>query len=352
MKFIHIADVHFDKPLTVLEKNGLAEVRRLEQRRAFHELIEYIKKNDVSYLFIAGDLYEHEYIRRSTIEYINDCFKEIENTTIYITPGNHDPYLENSYYQQFHWNQNVHIIKGQETIENKDFTLYGYGFTDFYSESITLPKILDKNKINILLMHADVNGSTKSVGEYNPILESTLKNSEFDYVALGHIHKQDRNNVKMVYPGSMFAGGFDELGTHGMIEGNISDETKEVKIYYRELDHQEFIKQEINIENIVSKEELIETINVRTRENNKYYEYILIGNRQIEIDTNELLKYIEDKSVIKIKDNTMLPYDLKKIAEESSLKGIFVKEMLSKIKEDESNKEAILKMIGIGLDAM
>ena len=71
----------------------------------------YIKENDIKYLFIAGDLYEQKYIKKSTIEYINNLFKEIPETKIFISPGNHDPLLKNSYYNNFLWNNNVHIFK-------------------------------------------------------------------------------------------------------------------------------------------------------------------------------------------------------------------------------------------------
>ena len=83
MKFIHIADMHFDKPFTILEKNGLSESRRIEQRNVFTKMINYIKQNNIEYLFIAGDLYEHEYVRKSTIEFVNNCFKQLENTKVY-----------------------------------------------------------------------------------------------------------------------------------------------------------------------------------------------------------------------------------------------------------------------------
>ena len=36
------------------------------------EILEYIKKENIPYFFIAGDLYEQEYIKKSTIEYIKD----------------------------------------------------------------------------------------------------------------------------------------------------------------------------------------------------------------------------------------------------------------------------------------
>lgn len=352
MKFIHIADMHFDKPFTILEKNGLTEYRRLEQRNAFNKMIEYIKENNIDYLLIAGDLYEHEYVRKSTIEYINNCFKQIENTKIYIVPGNHDPYINSSYYKQYAWNENVKIFENIEKVANENIDIYGFGFTDFFSNEVQLPEDLNKEKVNILLMHSDLNASTKDVGNYNPIPESTFKNSEFDYVALGHIHKKNIENNKMIYPGSMISGGFDELGSHGMIEGTIDVESKKVDIKFIPLDEKEFIKENIDVSNINSKEELIEEINSLNRENNGYYEYILSGNKNIEIDVNEVLKYITDKKVIKIKDNSRLHYDLEKIAKEGNLKGIFVKELLDQIEENESNKEEILKVIEIGLNAM
>ena len=81
MKFIHIADMHFDSPFVNLsDKENLGDLRRLEQRRVFKKIIEYIKENDIKYLFISGDLYEHKYIKKSTIEYINNLFKEIPRT--------------------------------------------------------------------------------------------------------------------------------------------------------------------------------------------------------------------------------------------------------------------------------
>lgn len=353
MKFVHIADMHFDKPFTILEKNKLTETRRLEQRNAFNKMIEYLKENNIDYLFIAGDFYEHEYIRNSTIEYINQKFKEIENTTkVFISPGNHDPYINNSYYNKFEWNKNVKIFTNLEKIEEQDINIYGYGFTDFSSNEVELSQNLDKSKINILLMHADLNGSTKDVGEYNPILENTLRNTEFDYIALGHIHKRNMDNLKMVYPGSMIAGGFDELGKHGMIEGEINTQTKEINIKFISLDDKEFVKEVFDVSNINSEEELIEKINSLTREDNKYYEYVLSGNRNINMDINKILKHIEDKNVIKLKDTSKLQYDLEKISKERSLKGIFVRELLEQIEEDNSNKEEIYRVIELGLNAM
>ena len=112
MKFVHIADMHFDSPFSNLADNKiLGDKKKLEQRQVFREIIEYIKENEISYLFISGDLYENEHIRETTIEYINKLFKEIPNTQIFITPGNHDPYTKNSYYNKYKWSENVKIFE-------------------------------------------------------------------------------------------------------------------------------------------------------------------------------------------------------------------------------------------------
>ena len=53
MKFVHIADIHFDSPFVNLsDKEGLGNLRRLEQRKALKKAIEYIKENNIKYLFI------------------------------------------------------------------------------------------------------------------------------------------------------------------------------------------------------------------------------------------------------------------------------------------------------------
>lgn len=138
MKFAHVADMHFDTAFTFLEtKKEIGDKRRLEQREVFKKMIQEIQRREIPYLFISGDLYEQKYIKETTIEYINNLFKEIPNTKIFISPGNHDPYIANSYYAKFNWAPNVHIFKGEiEKIETEEADIYGVGFTDYYEGGI------------------------------------------------------------------------------------------------------------------------------------------------------------------------------------------------------------------------
>ena len=355
MKFIHIADMHFDSPFKNLaDKPGLGDKMRMEQRRAFKQVIEYIQENKIPYLFISGDLYEQKYIRKSTIEYINNLFKEIPNTKIFISPGNHDPYIKNSYYNQLEWNKNVKIFTDNaEKVETDEADIYGCGFNDFYCDKSRIVdfKIEDRSKINILVIHGSVNASETLEKSYNPMARNAIKEKGFDYVALGHIHKrEDSSNI--VYPGSTVPMGFDELGEHGMIIGEI--EKNKLNLQFKKIAEIEFEEKYLDCTEIISQEELIEKINSLKLKDNKLYKIILNGKRNFEINTYFLFKFNLNEKIIKIKNKTKPNYDLQSISNETTLKGLFTKEMLNRLEnaENEEQKEVIEKAIELGLEVL
>lgn len=356
MKFVHIADMHFDSPFTLLSSRAdLGEIRRVDQRKAFKKVIEYIKENKVPYLFIAGDLYEQEYIRQSTIEFINNLFLEIPETTIFITPGNHDPYLSNSYYNKYNWSKNVKIFNSEiEKIELQEFNLYGYGFSDYYciNSEIENIKLDNTEKINILLTHGSLDGGYSDDKNYNTMSSKKLKDIGFDYIALGHIHKCNisKENKNIIYPGSTISMGFDELGEHGMIVGDISKNN--LQLEFIKLDEKEFKEINIDISETSTLEELIEKINeIKLKENN-LYKIILIGKRKFEINIYKLFKLIENINILKIKDKTILDYNLGEIANDFTLKGIFAKEMIKKLEEGNIDNNILERAIEIGINIL
>ena len=339
MKFVHLADVHFDAPFkTITDRAELGTTRRLEQREAFKNVIEFIKENKVECLFICGDLYEQEYIKKSTINYINDLFKEIRNTQIFIIPGNHDPYINNSYYKSFEWSENVKIFtENVEKVENEDICIYGYGFNNYEMNLNQLKNINieNKDKINILITHGTIINGNEVNGIYNPISKNELLSKGFDYIALGHIHKRDE-----FYPGSLISMGFDELGEHGFIYGEINE--KGINTTFIRADKRELKEIDLDVSNIYSEDELIEKLNLINTEDN-LYKVNLIGERNFIINLD--IKLIQ-KNIIKIKDNTNLKVEIKE--NNNTLKGIIVKQLNRKIENEEINEkeyDEILELI-------
>jgi len=353
MKFVHIADMHFDTTFDSLKENQ-GEKRRLEQREAFSKMIEYIKLNKIPYLFISGDLYEQKYIRESTIEFINNKFKEISETMVFIAPGNHDPYLKNSYYSNYNWAKNVTIFNNKiEKISLEEVDVYGYGFNDFYCNAVEFSdfQIENKDKVNILVMHATLDGSMSAEKVYNPITTNLFKSKGFDYVALGHVHKNNiAENNNIIYPGSMISMGFDELGEHGMVVGEITKDNLNIELV--SLDVKEFVEYEIDVTEIASKEALVEALNDLFVPENNFYKVMLVGTRNFEINIQNIMKLVENVRILKVKEQTKLKYDLEEISKEISLRGFFVKNLLEKKESGQYVDKEIEKALEIGLEIL
>ena len=115
-----------------------------------------------------------------------------------------------------------------------------------------------------------------------------------------------------------------------MIVGELN---QDLKLEFIPLDDEEFTISEINVDNLGSKEELIEKINTLNINPNEYVEIILKGGRNFEIDKYDILKYIQNDRIIKIKDETRLSRDLEKIANESTLRGLFGKRNVGKTRK-------------------
>ena len=118
------------------------------------------------------------------------------------------------------------------------------------------------------------------------------------------------------------------------------------------MDEKEFAEINLNISEIYSEEELIEKINLIVLEENKYYKIILEGNKNTEVNTNKILKNINKKNILKIKDLSKVKIDLNKIKEENNLKSYFIKEILELQKENNYTDKEIENAIQIGLQAI
>lgn len=357
MKFVHLADLHLDAKFDSLSSiDGLPQKRRLEQRKALKDVVEYIKENDIKLFLISGDLYEQNYIRKSSIEYVNKLFEEIPDTQIFIAPGNHDPYIKNSFYSTYTWSKNVHIFNENiEKIDFEDAHIYGFGFTDFYCKQSEIEEIQveEPDDINILITHGSLDGGSDDLREYNPLRQSKLKQLDFDYIALGHIHKpyyNEEKNQKIFYPGSTISLGFDELGEHGILVGDI--EKDELKVKFMTIDPRQYEEKEIDITEITSNEEVLEKLQNLVLNNENLYKIILVGKRYFTLNIDEIKKLNSRENIVKIKDKTKVGIDIERIAEENNVRGIFVRNMLERKERENLDEDFIEKAIEIGLEVL
>ena len=138
-----------------------------------------------------------------------------------------------------------------------------------------------------------------------------------------------------------------------MIVGDL--EKDNIKLDFIPLAEIEFKLEEIDISDIISKEELIEKIDELNFDEKELIEIILVGKRNFEINVYELYKLISNQKIIKIKNKTKINYNLEQLSNETTLKGLFAKKMLDKLKNEvltEEDKIKIEKAIEIGMEAL
>lgn len=213
MKLIHLSDLHIGKKVN--------EFSMLEdQKYIFEKIIQIIDKQKVECVLIAGDIYDKSIPSKYAIQLFDDFLTKmaIRNIPIFIISGNHDSAERIAFGSKLMCQSKVYFSPAFEG-DIKPIVLYDeYGEIAVYMLPFIKPAIvkniyedaniesyndavktaiehmvIDKNRRNILIAHQFVTGAETSESE--DISVGGIDNvdacvfDDFDYVALGHIHK-------------------------------------------------------------------------------------------------------------------------------------------------------------------
>ncbi|MBQ8306717.1 MAG: DNA repair exonuclease [Blautia sp.] len=216
MRFVHLADVH----LGAVPDRGCAWSARREEEiwETFRRVIAYIRENPVDLLFIAGDLFHRQPLKKELKE-VNYLFTTIPETRVFLIAGNHDYLKRDSMYRTFSWAENVYFF-GSEKVQSvhltePEVTVYGFSFCHREIREDLLAGCVpeDEEGLHILLAHG---GDQDHV----PMNVRSLSAAGFDYIALGHIHRPGmliRNRA--AFSGALEPIDRNDTGAHGFIEG-------------------------------------------------------------------------------------------------------------------------------------
>lgn len=341
--FAHMADIHLDSPLQYLNDSTKIENRRIEHKKAFKDAILSIKEKECKFILISGDLFDGEVADVTTMKYVDDVFKMVEDVKIIIIAGNHDLYNQNTLiYNYPYTSKNVVVLKDYESVIVDDVKIYS---------NISNDETLDNNYYNILMWHGDVNES----GQINP-LPFNLKNKGFDYIALGHIHQySDLSTLssKIYYPGCFFARGFDELDEKGYLLAEYSK--LHTNVTFNVVAQRLFKEIEVDVTNLDYESIISLSNSIKNKITNPsdFYKIVLKGSRNIanKINKTFLINELSNYAYfVKVKDITTY----QNVVEESLIEKIFIEKINQRLKEalNENEVSLILKAKEIGLKAL
>ena len=363
VRILHCADLHFDTPFKELNRE-LSDFSKRELLEVFKSIIDLTIEEKVEVLLIAGDVFDNLTVNKNTLSFICRELDRINNVHVFISPGNHDPYNEKSFYNMIKWKENVHIFKANmefKEIEELNLVVWGAGFTKQYEREslLTLNKV-DSNKINIMVLHGEISNNN-SGNEYNPIYLSQIERSNMDYIALGHRHKYSgilkSGKSYYSYSGCPQGRGFDEEGSKGVIIGNVYSDA--VELQFIETCKRRYVVKEIDITGADTYDDIVNKIlnNFQLQERQKdLHKVVLTGEIKEHFIFREDLLIEELKDYfyyIKIINKTILEIDLEDVAMDYSVKGRFVAKILEKLKNaDDEERELINLALKIGMQCL
>ncbi|SPH20391.1 putative metallophosphoesterase YhaO [Ascidiaceihabitans donghaensis] len=195
IKILHTADVHLDSPLKSLALRN-PELRQLVEgatRTAFSRIVDVAVTERVAALLIAGDLFDGKQRSARTAAFLVGQLDRLRTAgiAVFYIKGNHD--AENPITGGLDLPDNVHVFdaRGGKVPLGDDIWVHGVSFADRHAPDSLLPKFPEPvpQAVNIALMHTSLAG-VAGHDVYAPCALGDLLAMNFDYWALGHVHKR------------------------------------------------------------------------------------------------------------------------------------------------------------------
>ncbi len=212
-RFVHAADIHLDSPLKGLESHEDAPVDLIRgaTRKALENLVDLCLQEQVSFLLIAGDVYDGDWKSAETGRFFARQMLKLATAEppipVFLIKGNHD--AESAISREM-------VVPSVQTFPSaKPTTVLIEGLrVAIHGQSYSHVKVIeDLSKgypgsepgyFNIGMLHTCASGRDGH-DRYAPCNPQDLITKGYDYWALGHVHTRETLSTSpyIVFPGNI-----------------------------------------------------------------------------------------------------------------------------------------------------
>ena len=342
MKIIHCADLHLGSRLTSLPVGDIRDTRKNEILGSFNRLIDYAKKNEIKVILFSGDVFDSDRPAKKDKTFFYNAIKANPEITFLYLKGNHD--IEESLEEQL---DNLLLFTDDWVSYSFDgITFSGIELSPNNKTSLYSSLSLNKDALNIVLMHGDINTKGK---DYIDIKK--LANKNIDYLALGHIHmygifKID-NRGTAIYPGCLDGRGFDEIGEKGFVVLDIND--NKIDYSFVSFSSRIVVEKEVDISSATSLYEAktIVQSELDDIQNSALVKVVLTGRVNFDVTgiEKDITSFLANKFFyLKVESELRPIVKIDDYQNDLSLKGEFVRNLSSNEEYSEEEKEELLSL--------
>lgn len=225
MRFLHVSDLHIGKPFYHQDQREFLDL----QESLLEKIIETARDHDCDALVIAGDIYDRSDPSAEAVAVLDRFLNRLKTfgPTVLMIAGNHDSAKKLGYARSFLEDSGIYLETAydgqirQVSLEDTVFWLLPFikpftagpvlgerpaSYQDMM-EQVLARETLDPSKTNILVSHQFITGASTceseavTVGGLDDISADTF--SQFDYVAMGHLHSPQKIGKNVWYPGTL-----------------------------------------------------------------------------------------------------------------------------------------------------
>ena len=231
-RILHAADIHLDSPLQKLESYEHAPVARIRAatRRALENVVQLAIDREVDLVVIAGDLYDGDWPDQNTgLFFVAQASRLVQaGIPLVVIRGNHD--AANVMTSSLPLPKNPdgsEIMMASDRVDRRTFEPVGIAVhgRSFRSRAETENLAADypppiSGMFNLGLLHTSLTGAVGH-DSYAPCTPTQLAEKNYDYWALGHVHKRGQlglpGTAPVVFSGNTQGRHIRESGTKGCV---------------------------------------------------------------------------------------------------------------------------------------
>src|SRR5262245_54361599 len=223
LRVLHTADVHLGS-----DGYGNAEQRAAHEaraRRGFRSVVDCALADAVDLVLIAGDLFDHNRVPDELVESVRGELGRLRQPVV-IMPGNHDSLYPSAIYDRHDMAAGAHHVRvirrlDGETIDlpDLDAVIWGRAMEEHAPEFQPLAHLPGRAKDRwcLAMGHGFFYEEGQRPERSSPIRAEEIRDSGWDYIALGHHHVRadvSRGSVVAYYAGAPMEGtGPESVGT-------------------------------------------------------------------------------------------------------------------------------------------
>lgn len=194
LRVLHTADVHLDSD--GYGDDARQAAHRAHGRRVWSGIVDRALADAVDLLLVAGDLFDHNRVADETVAFVRAELGRLRQPVV-ILPGNHDALHAGSVHDRHDFTAgagHVHVIRRPEgqlvELPELDVVVWGRAMEAHLPEFQPLAHIprRDERRWCLAMAHGFFYAERQRPERSSPIFADEVRDTGWDYVALGHHH--------------------------------------------------------------------------------------------------------------------------------------------------------------------